>query len=96
VAQPPVFLADLKSAYGDTVCANQEVEQPTSTAEVAAAVKKYYDMSSGTPVKIRVVTRARDFSASDGYRYSGKLGYTVGASCTGWISLYVTAAVRQA
>jgi hypothetical protein len=81
VAQPnqPTITGDLKSAYGDTVCANQEIERPTSTAEVAAAVKKYYDMSSSTPVKIRVVTRARDFSASDGYRYKQQILH---ACCT--------------
>lgn len=68
--KPPVTIkGTLVSAYGDTVCENQEVLQPTSTAEVAAAVKAYYKSNSpGNPVKIRVVTRSRGFNASDGYR----------------------------
>ncbi|WIA10633.1 hypothetical protein OEZ85_010815 [Tetradesmus obliquus] len=71
--KPPVTIkGTLVSAYGDTVCENQEVLQPTSTAEVAAAVKAYYKSNSpGNPVKIRVVTRSRGFNASDGYRQLG-------------------------
>jgi hypothetical protein len=70
--KPPLTISGtLQSAYGDTVCADQEIVQPTNTIEVAAAIKKYYDMSKKNPgsVKIRVVTRSRGFPASDGYRY---------------------------
>jgi hypothetical protein len=78
------------------VCADQEIEQPTSTAEVAAAVKKYYDMSSSTPVKIRVVTRARDFSAADGYRYTQeRQSSCMYAACLSK-TVVLSSAVRQA
>lgn len=78
---PKTITASLTSAYGDVTCENQQVVVPTSTAEVAAAVRYYYSMqpasaggpaaTGGTPVKIRVVSRARGFNASDGYRQMG-------------------------
>jgi hypothetical protein len=75
---PKTITASLVSAYGEVTCENQQIIIPTSTAEVAAAVKYYYSMqptsaggpaaTGGTPVKIRVVSRARGFNATDGYR----------------------------
>jgi hypothetical protein len=75
---PQTITASLVSAYGDVTCENQQIVVPTSTSEVAAAVKYHYNMqptsvggpaaTGGAPVKIRVVSRARGFNATDGYR----------------------------
>jgi hypothetical protein len=86
---PQTVTGTPESAYGDTICNEQEIVVPTSTAEVAAAVSFYYNMqpqsiggpagSGGVPVKMRVVSRARGFSASDGYRWAGD------SRASGWL-----------
>lgn len=53
------------------MCDDQEVVVPKSTTEVSQAIKYYYQLQQGpkgVPVKLRVVTRARNFPAADGYR----------------------------
>jgi hypothetical protein len=101
---PKTITGMLVSAYGDTTCDNQQIVVPRSTAQVAAAVKYYYSMqpvslggpavTGGTPVKIRVISRARGFNASDGFRWGAILPQLSYVTLAVWCLVLHTEAYR--